>query len=51
MRVFVPQKGDKKRLVDLSEKNAVFYMKDRHKQQEQVDPEAANDKAYGWDEG
>ena len=40
-KVFVPQKGDKKRLVEMSEKNAEFFMKDRHKQQEQVDPEAA----------
>ncbi|MAO46720.1 MAG: excinuclease ABC subunit C [Crocinitomicaceae bacterium] len=41
LKVVVPQKGDKKRLVAMSEKNAEFYMKDKHKQQEQVDPEAA----------
>ena len=41
LKVIVPQKGDKKRLVEMSEKNAEFYMKDKHKQQEQVDPEAA----------
>ena len=28
-------------MVEMSEKNAEFYMKDKHKQQEQVDPEAA----------
>ncbi len=39
--VSVPQKGDKKKLVEMSLKNAHFFMKDRHKQQEQVDPEAA----------
>ena len=41
LRVSVPQKGDKKKLVEMSLKNAHFFMKDRHKQQEQVDPEAA----------
>lgn len=41
LKVVVPKKGDKKRLVEMSEKNAEFYMKDKHKQQEQVDPEAA----------
>ena len=41
LKIVVPKKGDKKRLVEMSEKNAEFYMKDKHKQQEQVDPEAA----------
>ena len=41
LRVSVPQKGDKKKLVEMALKNAHFFMKDRHKQQEQVDPEAA----------
>lgn len=41
LKVSVPQKGDKKRLVEMSLKNAKFFMRDRHKQQEQVDPEAA----------
>ena len=34
-----PQRGDKKKLVDLSLKNARFFMKDRHKQIERTDPE------------
>jgi excinuclease ABC subunit C len=41
VKVTVPLKGDKKKLVVMSEKNAGFFMKDKHKQQEQVDPEAA----------
>jgi excinuclease ABC subunit C len=40
-KITVPQKGDKKKLVLMSEKNASFFMKDKHKQQEQIDPEAA----------
>ena len=41
LKASVPQKGDKKRLIEMSLKNAHFFMKDKHKQQEQVDPEAA----------
>jgi excinuclease ABC subunit C len=41
---FVPAKGDKKRLVEMSEKNARFFMKDRQKHQEQIDPEAATNR-------
>ena len=37
----IPLKGDKKRLVDMSEQNARLFMKDRQKHQEQIDPEAA----------
>ena len=40
----VPAKGDKKRLVEMSEKNARFFMKDRQKHQEQIDPEAATNR-------
>ena len=39
--ISVPAKGDKKRLVEMSEKNARFFMKDKQKHQEQIDPEAA----------
>jgi excinuclease ABC subunit C len=35
----VPQKGDKKRLLELSEQNALAYLKEKQKQQELVDPE------------
>ena len=41
VRFSVPIKGDKKRLVDMSQKNAFLFMKDRQKRQEQLDPEAA----------
>lgn len=37
----VPQRGDKKKLLELSERNAVHYMHDRQKQTEATDPEAA----------
>mgnify|MGYP002629508006 FL=1 len=37
----VPQRGDKLRLVELSERNAKFFMRDRQKQLEQTNPEAA----------
>jgi|TARA_B110000116_G_C16800331_1_gene569957 excinuclease ABC subunit C len=41
VRFYMPIKGDKKRLVDMSQKNAFLFMKDRQKKQEQLDPEAA----------
>jgi excinuclease ABC subunit C len=37
--VFVPQRGEKKKLLDLSQKNAHFYMLEKRKQQELLDPE------------
>ena len=40
----MPLKGDKKRLIEMSEQNARLYMKDRQKHQEQIDPEAALDR-------
>ena len=38
----VPQRGDKLRLVEMSERNARFFMRDRQKQLEQTHPEAAS---------
>lgn len=35
----VPIRGDKKALIELSERNAKFYMIEKHKQIERVDPE------------
>jgi excinuclease ABC subunit C len=35
----VPQKGDKKQLLDLSERNAKYFMLEKHKQKELIDPE------------
>lgn len=36
----VPQRGDKRKLLDLSMRNAKYFMRDKHKMQEMVDPEA-----------
>ncbi len=38
--VTVPQRGDKRKLIELSLRNASYAMRDRHKQQEMTDPEA-----------
>ena len=35
----IPQRGDKKQLLDLSHRNAMFYRMERNKQRELVDPE------------
>jgi excinuclease ABC subunit C len=35
----IPQRGDKKTLLELSERNAKYYMIEKHKQIERVDPE------------
>ena len=40
----VPQRGDKKKLLELCEKNATYFMLDRRKQETLVDPEAATDR-------
>lgn len=40
VRFHIPQRGDKRKLLDLSVRNATYYMRDKHKQQEAVDPEA-----------
>ena len=37
----VPVRGDKRKLVDMGAKNAQFFMRDRHAQLEQLDPDAA----------
>lgn len=36
---FVPQRGDKKKLLELSERNVEYYRKERERQQNLVDPE------------
>ena len=35
----VPQRGDKRKLLDLSQRNAHYFMLDKHKQEKAVDPE------------
>jgi excinuclease ABC subunit C len=37
-RFTIPQRGDKKKLLELSERNAKYYMMDRHKQTKFADP-------------
>jgi len=37
--VIVPQRGEKKKLLDLSQKNAHFYMLEKHKREELINPE------------
>ncbi len=37
--ITVPQRGDKKQLLELSERNAKFYQLEKHKQVERTDPE------------
>ena len=44
VQLHVPQRGDKLRLIEMSERNAKYTMLDRRKQQEQVDPEAAQNR-------
>lgn len=39
INLIVPQRGDKKQLLDLSERNAKFYKLDKQKQKDLVDPE------------
>ena len=39
LQLHLPQRGDKKKLLDLSERNAKYYMLERRKQHEKVDPE------------
>jgi excinuclease ABC subunit C len=38
-RFTIPQRGDKKKLLELSERNAKYFMMDRHKQTKFADPE------------
>ncbi len=39
LQVTVPKIGDKRKIVELSIRNAKYYMKDRHKEIEQTDPD------------
>jgi len=40
VKFHVPQRGDKRKLQDLSVRNAKYFMRDKHKMLEMVDPEA-----------
>ncbi len=43
----VPQRGDKKKLLTLSEKNAKMFMLEKHKRQELVNPERRQQRVLG----
>jgi excinuclease ABC subunit C len=43
-KYLIPQRGDKKKLLELSERNAKFYMLEKHKQQELKDPNRSIDR-------
>ncbi|MDX9750188.1 MAG: excinuclease ABC subunit UvrC [Flavobacteriales bacterium] len=47
LRFTVPHGGDKRKLLELAERNARFFMADKQKQQRLVDPEAATDRILG----
>jgi excinuclease ABC subunit C len=40
----IPQRGDKKSLLDLSERNARYFLMDKRKQEKLVDPDAATNR-------
>lgn len=40
--VTIPKRGDKRKILELSQKNVQQYMKDRHKQAEKMNPEQRN---------
>lgn len=44
VRFTVPQRGDKKQLLELCERNANFFFLEKQKQEKLVDPEAATDR-------
>lgn len=39
VRFIIPQRGDKKKLMEMSLRNASYFMKERQKEQEKVDPD------------
>ena len=44
LRFTVPQRGDKKQLLELSERNARYFMLDKQKQEKLTDPEGATER-------
>ncbi|MCB0782213.1 MAG: excinuclease ABC subunit C, partial [Flavobacteriales bacterium] len=44
LRFTIPQRGDKKALLELSERNAKYFLLDKRKQERIVDPEAATNR-------
>jgi len=47
IQFIVPQRGDKKKLLDLSLRNVEYYRKDKQKQQDLVDPERHTKRMLG----
>lgn len=47
IKFFVPQRGDKKELIDLSLRNAKFYKLEKQKQEKIVDPEKHTNRILG----
>jgi len=46
-QIYFPQRGDKKSLIDLSLKNVRYFMLDRQKEQEKVDPDRRKNRILG----
>lgn len=44
LEIHIPQRGDKKKLIALSEKNARQFMLDRHRMQEKLDPDRRSER-------
>ncbi|HOP43672.1 MAG TPA: excinuclease ABC subunit UvrC, partial [Flavobacteriales bacterium] len=44
LRFTIPQRGDKKQLLELSERNARYFMLDKQKQEKLTDPEGATER-------
>ena len=44
VKLHIPQRGDKKKLMELSQRNATYFMRDKHKQQEMTDPEQSTNR-------
>ncbi len=47
IHVHTPQRGDKKRLIDMSLRNVKYFMRDRQQQQEKVDPDRHKNRILG----
>ncbi|MCB0479790.1 MAG: excinuclease ABC subunit UvrC [Flavobacteriales bacterium] len=47
IHVSVPQRGDKKKLIDMSIRNVMYYKKSRQEQQEKTDPDRRKNRILG----
>ncbi|UTW64162.1 excinuclease ABC subunit UvrC [bacterium SCSIO 12741] len=46
-QIHQPQRGDKKKLIDLSLRNVRYFMRDRHLQQDKLDPDRRKNRILG----